>query len=99
MDVVHQVAGFSYAQTDSFRRALKQLEHPADNTLREAFTSGAVERGYPASEANAIYEHIAKFGTAYFTKAHAIAYGMLVYQLGWLKTHYPKQWFLAKTAK
>jgi len=81
MDVALQVAGFTYAQGDSFRRVLKHPKHPAERTFHDNFSTGAVDNGYSRSDAEELYQHIAKFGGAYFNKSHAIAYGMIVYQL------------------
>ena len=92
MDIALQVAGFTYAQGDSFRRVLKQPKHPDQPTFRDNFSAGVVANGYSQTEAEALYQHIAKFGGAYFNKSHAIAYGMLVYQLMWLQTYFPVEW-------
>jgi len=92
MEFALRVAGFTYAQGDSFRRVLKQPKHPDQQTFHDIFSAGVVDNGYSRSEAERLYQHIAKFGGAYFNKSHAIAYGMIVYQLMWLQTHYPAEW-------
>ena len=96
MDVACDVAGFSYAKGDSFRRALKHPAHPGLPAFRTDFISGAVDRGYSHSDAEYIYQGIAKFGDAYFTKAHAVAYAMVVYQFAWLKLRFPNEYSAVK---
>ena len=96
MDVACDVAGFSYAKGDSFRRALKHPAHPGLAAFRRDFISGAVDRGYSHPDAEYIYQGIAKFGDAYFTKAHAVAYAMVVYQFAWLKLRFPTEYSAVK---
>jgi DNA polymerase-3 subunit alpha len=51
--------------------------------------------GIDARRANELFDLIDKFAGYGFNKSHAAAYALLAYQTGWLKAHYPEEFFAA----
>jgi len=62
---------------------------------RADFVSGAVERGVDHSQAEAIFELLARFADYGFNKSHAAAYALVTYQTAYLKAHYPVEFLAA----
>ncbi|MCA9516484.1 MAG: DNA polymerase III subunit alpha, partial [Myxococcales bacterium] len=56
---------------------------------------GCAERGVPEAQASEIFDTIEKFAGYGFNKSHSAAYGLITYQTGWLKQHYPVEFMAA----
>lgn len=97
MQIAHEIAGFSFAQSDLLRRALRQPESVAAHTYKSEFINGSIESGMPQSEAEGLFEYIAISGRCSFNKSHAIAYAKIAYQIAWLNAHYPCEYLYAKS--
>ncbi len=89
MHIAHEIAGFTYAQADSFRRALKKSDSKTKLTYKSKFIDGAVSFGLSQPEAADLYDYIALCGQYSFNKSHAVAFAMIAYQTAWLKTNFP----------
>ena len=62
-------------------------------SMKEEFISGALKNGYEKNQAEYIFGLIEKFADYGFNKAHAIAYGLIGYQLAYLKANYPLSFY------
>jgi error-prone DNA polymerase len=96
LKVAHDLAGFSYAEADGFRRA---MTHDRTNEemekMREGFISACVKNGVSKNVAEKVFEQLAAFAAYGFCKAHSVAYAMVAYQTLWLKRHYPAEFMAA----
>ena len=95
MQIARELAGYSLGQADLLRRAMgkKKAEEMAEH--RAIFVRGATAKGLPATQAEGIFDLMAKFAEYGFNKSHSAAYGMLTYQTAYLKTHYPAEFLAA----
>ena len=93
MQVAERVAGMSSEQGDILRRALKKKS--VDSSLRTQFFQGARNRGYTRTELKKIWDHMEKFSSYSFNKAHSASYACMAYQSVYLKAHYPLQYITA----
>jgi len=91
MQITQKVAGFSMAQADSFRRALRKSNRETIGEYKRNFIAGATNFGLPRNESIALFEQLAISEKCTFNKSHAVAYGILVYQLAWLQANYPDE--------
>jgi DNA polymerase-3 subunit alpha len=87
------MAGFTWAQADTLRRAVSKKNHADIEAQRRAFFDGCQSLGYSFQEAQHVFAHIAQFARYAFPRAHAVAYAMLAYRTAYVKAHYPVQWF------
>ncbi|WP_025728571.1 DNA polymerase III subunit alpha [Atopobacter phocae] len=95
MQVTGQMASFSLAEADILRRAMsKKLPHVIEEK-RGAFVKGAMNNGYTQSEAQEVFHFIERFANYGFNRSHAMAYSLLAYQMAYLKTHYPAEFYFA----
>lgn len=90
-----ELAGYSYGEADSLRRAMGKKKPEEMKSHRERFISGAVERGIDASIATEIFILIARFAEYGFPKAHSVGYGIIFYQTAYLKTHYRHEFMVS----
>lgn len=95
MKTAQVLAGFSAGEADDVRKAMSKKQRETINELKVKFVAGAVQRGVDARIAEKIYEEIEPFAGYAFNKAHATAYGILIYQTAYLKTHYPREFMAA----
>ena len=106
MQIVRDLAGYSYGRSDLVRRAMSKKKHDVMAKEREYFIHGMVEdgvvtvpgcvrNGIPAEIASQLFDEMTAFASYAFNKSHAAAYGVVAVRTGWLKCHYPVQFFAA----
>ncbi len=107
MQIVRDLAGYSYGRSDLVRRAMAKKKHKVMNEEREIFVHGlkdkegnitvpgCVRNGVPEQVANEIYDEMISFASYAFNKSHAAAYGVVAMQTAWLKRYYPVQFMAA----
>ncbi len=88
------MAGFSLGKADILRRAISKKNLALINSMREEFISGAKNLGYQDKDIIETFSAIVKFAAYGFNKAHAIAYSLISYKMMYLKTNYPKTFYL-----
>jgi DNA polymerase-3 subunit alpha len=89
MQIARDVAGFSLAQADNMRKAMGKKDKETMNKVRSQFAEGALENGVSKKIASEIFDLILKFADYGFNKSHGVAYSILAFYTGYLKTHYP----------
>ncbi len=95
MQMAQALAGFTLGGADLLRRAMGKKIKAEMDAQRDAFVSGAKERGVAEHTAIRIFETMAKFAGYGFNKAHAAAYALIAYQTAYLKANYPVEFFAA----
>jgi DNA polymerase-3 subunit alpha len=95
MQTARDVAGYSLGQADMLRRAMGKKKADEMAKHKEIFIKGASERGVDAKKSDALFDLLAKFADYGFNKSHSAAYGVITYQTGFLKTHYPVEFMAA----
>jgi DNA polymerase-3 subunit alpha len=95
MEIATRVAGFSMGEADTLRRAMGKKDMAEMNRHRDAFVTGAKEKGIGKEKAKEIYHLIKQFAEYGFNKSHSAAYAMVAYQTAYLKAHYPTEYMAA----
>lgn len=93
MQIATQMAGFSLAKADTMRKAMSKKKYEELEALKEEFILGAIQKGYRQDLAHEVYELILKFANYGFNKSHSFAYGLVAYQMAYLKANYPNYFF------
>jgi DNA polymerase-3 subunit alpha len=62
---------------------------------RAIFIAGAVKNGVTTSQADTIFDLLAKFADYGFNKSHAAAYALVSYHTAYMKAHYPVEFLAA----
>lgn len=88
MQIATQLAGYSLGEADILRRAISKKNESILAAERQNFVEHCRQKGVADTIANPIYDLIVKFANYGFNKSHAVAYGLLAYQLAYLKVHY-----------
>ncbi len=94
IQIVQKVAKYSLSEADLFRKAISKKEYEVLKQLKYDFITKAVKNNYSQEEANKIFEYILKFGLYGFNKSHSISYAIISYQMAYLKTYYPLEFFV-----
>ena len=107
MQIVRDLAGYSYGRSDLVRRAMAKKKHKVMDAEREIFVHGltdedgtvkvpgCIRNGVPEQIANEIYDEMISFASYAFNKSHAAAYSVVAMQTAWLKRYYPVQFMAA----
>jgi DNA polymerase III subunit alpha len=95
MQIAQRLAGYTLGGADLLRRAMgkKKLEEMAKQ--QQAFLAGARHNGVSEEQALAIFKEVEGFASYGFNKSHSAAYALVTYQTGYLKAHYPTEFFAA----
>ncbi|MGN1083990.1 MAG: DNA polymerase III subunit alpha, partial [Lachnospiraceae bacterium] len=97
MQIVRDLAGYSYGRSDLVRRAMAKKKASVMEKERQNFVYGNAEEGVKGCIANGISEQVANkiyddmtdFAKYAFNKSHAAAYAVVAYQTAYLKCYYP----------
>ncbi len=103
MQIVRDLAGYSWGRSDLVRRAMSKKKAAVMQAERQYFVygneemgvDGAVKRGVPEDKANAIFDAMISFAEYAFNKAHATGYAVVAYQTAYLKYYYPVEFMAA----
>ena len=96
MQAAQILAGYSLGDADLLRRAMGKKVQAEMDAQRQRFVDGCARvSGIGAEKADDLFDLIDKFAGYGFNKSHAAAYALLAYQTGWLKTHYPHEFYAA----
>ena len=99
MQIVRDLAGYSYGRSDLVRRAMAKKKKDVMAKERRNFVygseeehvPGAVARGIPAEKAEQLFDEMTAFASYAFNKPHAACYAVVAVQTAWLKRHFPAQ--------
>ena len=93
MQIVRKVALFSLSEADLFRRAISKKDESKLEKLKDSFISGAIKNNFSKKDATDIFNLIYKFANYGFNKSHSVAYSIISYQMAYLKSHYPNEFY------
>src|SRR4051812_23758138 len=93
MKIAIDVAGFSAAESDGFRRAMGTWRSSKEmEKLHKRFVDGCIERnGLTLEQAEELFRQVAAFASFGFNKSHAAAFARTAYESAFLKLFYPAQ--------
>ncbi|MDF2951123.1 MAG: polymerase alpha subunit [Anaerocolumna sp.] len=103
MQIVRDLAGYSYGRSDLVRRAMSKKKASVMEKERKNFVYGNAQEGVPGCAAQGISEKVANdifdemtdFAKYAFNKSHAAAYAVVSYQTAFLKCYYPVEFMAA----
>ena len=103
MQIVRDLAGYSFGRSDLVRRAMSKKKAEVMAKERQNFVYGNSEekvpgcagRGISAEVGNKIFDEMTDFAKYAFNKAHATCYAVVAYQTAYLKKYYPAQFMAA----
>jgi DNA polymerase-3 subunit alpha len=93
MQVAQLLAGYTLGEADMLRRAMGKKKPEEMAKHRAKFRSGCAAQSIDADKADEIFDLMEKFAGYGFNKSHAAAYALLAYHTGWLKVHFPAEFY------
>lgn len=96
MRVAIEVAGFSAADSDGFRRAMGTWRSSKEmEKLHRRFVEGCLRQpGMTEETAEELFRRVAAFASFGFAKSHAAAFARTAYESAFLKLFYPAQFLV-----
>jgi DNA polymerase III subunit alpha len=95
LQAVQVLANFSLGKADILRKAIGKKNETILNQLKDDFVAGCILNKLSVNQANQMFELIMRFANYGFNKSHSVAYGLISYQMAYLKAHYPLQFYTA----
>ena len=89
MQVLVTLADYSFAEADNIRRAMSKKKVEVMDKEKDKFVERVTNKGMSKDKAIYIFDTIAKFAGYGFNKAHSVSYGLIGYQMAYLKANYP----------
>jgi len=96
MRIAIEVAGFTPAESDGFRRAMGTWRSNREmEKLHRQFVEGALRQpGMSEEDAEELFRQVAAFASFGFAKSHAAAFARTAYESSFLKLFYPAQFLV-----
>jgi DNA polymerase III alpha subunit len=96
MRIAIEVAGFSAAESDGFRRAMGTWRSSREmEKLHQQFHDGCMRQpGMTEETAEELFRQVAAFASFGFAKSHAAAFARTAYESSFLKLFYPAQFLV-----
>ena len=103
MQIVRDLAGYSYGRSDLVRRAMSKKKADVMEKERQNFVygneeegvKGCIANGISKETANKIFDEMIDFAKYAFNKSHAACYAVVAYQTAFLKCYYPVEFMAA----
>ncbi|GAB1476270.1 DNA polymerase III subunit alpha [Bacillota bacterium] len=107
MQIVRDLAGYTYGRSDLVRRAMSKKKRDVMEKEKQYFIygkedaagnpviKGCIRNGIGERAAEEIYRQMESFAEYAFNKSHAAAYAVLAYETAYLKAHYPVEFMSA----
>lgn len=103
MQIVRDLAGYSYGRSDLVRRAMAKKKASVMEKERRNFVYGNAEEGVKGciangiseQTANKIFDEMTDFAKYAFNQSHAACYAVVAYQTAYLKCYYPVEFMAA----
>lgn len=103
MQIVRELAGYSYGRSDLVRRAMSKKKADVMARERQNFVygneaegvKGCIANGISEEIGNKIFDEMTDFAKYAFNKAHAACYAVVSYRTAWLKYYYPVEFMAA----
>ncbi|MBS3991703.1 MAG: DNA polymerase III subunit alpha [Erysipelothrix sp.] len=95
LQTVQILANFSLGKADILRKAMGKKNEVILNQLKDDFIAGCLSNKLSISVAHQMFDLILRFANYGFNKSHSVAYGLISYQMAYLKAHYPLQFYTA----
>lgn len=90
-----KLANFTKGEADKLRKAMGKKQIAVMQELKEKFMKNGMANGHPEKTLDKIWKDWEKFAQYAFNKSHATCYAWVSYQTGYLKCHYPAEFFAA----
>ncbi len=102
MQIVRELAGYSFGRSDLVRRAMAKKKLDVMQKERQNFiygieneVPGCIKNGIPQDIAEKIFDEMTDFAKYAFNKSHAVCYSIISFQTAFLKFYYPTEFMAA----
>lgn len=93
MQIAQVIGGFTLSQADTLRKAMSKKNAQAMASYRQTFIQGALKNGCKTKVAEDIFDLMERFAEYGFNKSHSYVYGLVAYQMAYLKANYPMYFY------
>lgn len=94
--IAHDLAGYSWAEVDKFRKAVGKKIPAEMAKQKEKFIKGCMATsGWSEAKATQIWTWIEPFAAYGFNKSHSASYALVGYQTAYMKANFPVEFMAA----
>lgn len=95
MQAAQIMAGFTLGSADILRRAMGKKKKEEMDKQKAFFVEGAQNKGIPKSQAEKIFDVMARFAEYGFNRSHSAAYSLVAYRTAYLKANFMPEYMAA----
>ena len=94
MQIAHDLAGYTYGEADTLRRALGKKKSDVVKAKKNEFMQRALLKGIVKSkkQTERVFDMLITFSAFAFNKAHTVSYTLMGYWDMYLKVYYPEEY-------
>lgn len=93
MEAARLIGGFTLSEADILRKAMSKKKPEVMKEWEQKFIEGARKNAIEETSAREIFATMSQFAEYGFNKSHSYVYGLIVYQMAWIKARYPLQFY------
>lgn len=94
LKIAQKLAGYTLSEADILRSAMSKKKYDVLEQEKPKFINGSIKNGYSKKVAETVFDNILKFSSYGFNRAHSVAYSIVAFKMAYIKTHYPKYFYL-----
>lgn len=91
MEVARVLAGFTFSEADTLRKAVGKKIKALLQEQEEKLTNGMIKNGIDPKQAREIWLWFEPFARYGFNRSHAACYAIIGYRTAYLKAHFPEE--------
>jgi len=95
LEILRVTGGYTYATARTIFDAMRKKNTEKMLQSKPEFDRRLRGNGYSQSAITALWDVLVPFSDYSFNKSHSVGYAMVAYWTGWLKVHYPRQFWCA----
>lgn len=88
MQIAQKFAGYNLVEADILRVGVSKKDVKILENERKTFVKKSLENKRTKEDANLIYDYILRFANYGFNRSHSVSYGLVSYQMAYLKANY-----------
>ncbi len=93
---LQELSGKSLTEIDKLRKIMSKPRNDSYEKIKGEFISAIAANGFEQDQAEKLFNRIAMTASFGFLKAEAVSLAKAIYQIAWVKVHYPEEFKGAK---
>lgn len=98
MQICVDICGYTLEEADVVRGILGKKKRDKMDLEKPKFIQGAIDHGWTNEQATQLWTMLEDYASYLFNASHSVAYSLVTYWCGYLKAHFPTEFYAALLA-